>query len=55
MWKGKLVLKGVAIEEDTAMAIKLGPDGTIASNHGGRQLDAGPILNKITYTNYSEI
>jgi len=40
-WKGKLVLKGVAGEEDTAMAIRLGFDGIIVSNHGGRQLDAG--------------
>lgn len=39
-WKGKLVLKGVASEEDTAMAIELGLDGIIVSNHGGRQLDA---------------
>lgn len=56
MWKGKLVLKGVASEEDTAMAIKLGVDGIIVSNHGGRQLDAGqssikslaPIVEKYT-------
>lgn len=40
-WKGKLVLKGVASEEDTQMAIRLGMDGIIVSNHGGRQLDAG--------------
>ncbi|MFN4147092.1 MAG: alpha-hydroxy-acid oxidizing protein [Runella sp.] len=40
-WKGKLVLKGVASEEDTERAIKLGLDGIIVSNHGGRQLDAG--------------
>jgi L-lactate dehydrogenase (cytochrome) len=40
-WKGKLVLKGVASEEDTGMAIRLGMDGIIVSNHGGRQLDAG--------------
>ena len=40
-WKGKIVLKGVATEEDTEMAIKLGLDGIIVSNHGGRQLDAG--------------
>lgn len=40
-WKGKLVLKGVASEEDTAQAIRLGFDGIIVSNHGGRQLDAG--------------
>ncbi|TBN02978.1 alpha-hydroxy-acid oxidizing protein [Hyunsoonleella flava] len=41
MWKGKLVLKGVASEYDTEEAIKLGLDGIIVSNHGGRQLDAG--------------
>lgn len=41
MWKGKLVLKGVASEEDIEEAIRLGIDGVIVSNHGGRQLDAG--------------
>ena len=41
MWKGKLVLKGVAAEEDIEEAIRLGVDGVIISNHGGRQLDAG--------------
>lgn len=41
MWKGKLVLKGVASEEDIEEAIRLGVDGVIVSNHGGRQLDAG--------------
>ncbi len=41
MWKGKLVLKGLASEADTERAIKLGVDGVIVSNHGGRQLDAG--------------
>jgi len=40
-WKGKLVIKGVSSEEDTETAIKLGADGIIVSNHGGRQLDAG--------------
>ena len=41
MWKGKIVLKGVASESDTQKAIQLGLDGIIVSNHGGRQLDAG--------------
>ncbi|MBU2996833.1 alpha-hydroxy-acid oxidizing protein [Cellulophaga baltica] len=41
MWKGKLVLKGVASEVDAQEAIRLGLDGIIVSNHGGRQLDAG--------------
>ncbi|MBP6828680.1 MAG: alpha-hydroxy-acid oxidizing protein [Saprospiraceae bacterium] len=40
-WKGKIVLKGVATEHDAELAIKLGLDGIIVSNHGGRQLDAG--------------
>lgn len=39
-WKGKLVLKGVASMRDTEDAIKMGFDGIILSNHGGRQLDA---------------
>lgn len=41
LWPGKLVLKGVATEEDAEKAIALGLDGIIVSNHGGRQLDAG--------------
>lgn len=49
-WKGKLVLKGVASVEDTALAIQLGLDGIILSNHGGRQLDAGPSSIKTLET-----
>ena len=41
MWPRKLVLKGVASEEDAQRAVDLGLDGIIVSNHGGRQLDAG--------------
>ncbi|MDF1813101.1 MAG: alpha-hydroxy acid oxidase [Verrucomicrobiales bacterium] len=40
-WKGKLVVKGVVHEEDAEIALNLGVDGMIVSNHGGRQLDAG--------------
>ncbi|KIC94612.1 alpha-hydroxy acid oxidase [Flavihumibacter solisilvae] len=40
MWKGKLVLKGVATVEDAEAAGRMGFDGIIVSNHGGRQLDA---------------
>jgi L-lactate dehydrogenase (cytochrome) len=40
-WKGKLILKGVTSEYDAENAIRLGVDGLIVSNHGGRQLDAG--------------
>lgn len=41
LWKGKIVLKGVASDYDAEQAIRLGLDGIIVSNHGGRQLDAG--------------
>lgn len=41
LWKGKLVLKGVASNEDTQKCLDLGFDGIIVSNHGGRQLDHG--------------
>jgi L-lactate dehydrogenase (cytochrome) len=47
MWKGKIVLKGVASEADTEDAIRLGLDGIIVSNHGGRQLDAGQSSIKV--------
>ncbi|WP_276167334.1 alpha-hydroxy acid oxidase [Zobellia alginiliquefaciens] len=48
-WKGKLVLKGVASEQDTQDAIRMGFDGIIVSNHGGRQLDAAQsTINTLT-------
>ncbi|MGI9239917.1 MAG: alpha-hydroxy acid oxidase [Verrucomicrobiales bacterium] len=40
-WKGKLVVKGLVNAEDVEKAIKIGVDGIIVSNHGGRQLDVG--------------
>ncbi|WP_437919176.1 alpha-hydroxy acid oxidase [Sphingobacterium sp. LRF_L2] len=41
IWKGPLVLKGIATDEDMEAAISTGVDGVIVSNHGGRQIDAG--------------
>jgi len=41
LWPGKLVVKGLVSEEDVEEAIRIGVDGLIVSNHGGRQLDAG--------------
>ena len=41
MWKGKLVLKGAESLHDVEKACKLGLDGVIISNHGGRQVDVG--------------
>jgi (S)-mandelate dehydrogenase len=39
-WKKKLVLKGVMTAVDAELAVKLGADAVILSNHGGRQLDS---------------
>lgn len=38
-WPGRIVLKGVAHPADAGRAHRLGLDGVIVSNHGGRQLD----------------
>jgi (S)-mandelate dehydrogenase len=40
LWQGKLLLKGVLRADDAERAARLGVDGLILSNHGGRQLDA---------------
>jgi L-lactate dehydrogenase (cytochrome) len=42
LWPGKLVLKGILDVEDAKTAAKLGADGLVVSNHGGRQLDGAP-------------
>ena len=41
-WPGKLVIKGIQHPKDAEMAVTLGADGIIVSNHGGRQFDAAP-------------
>lgn len=41
-WPGKLVLKGIMSPADASAAVDIGADGVFVSNHGGRQLDAGP-------------
>ncbi|MBD82843.1 MAG: alpha-hydroxy-acid oxidizing enzyme, partial [Oceanibulbus sp.] len=38
-WGGKVILKGILDAEDARMALKVGADAIIVSNHGGRQLD----------------
>ncbi len=38
-WPGKLVLKGILDAEDARLALTVGADAVIVSNHGGRQLD----------------
>jgi L-lactate dehydrogenase (cytochrome) len=39
LWDGHLVLKGILDPEDARAAVRLGADGIVVSNHGGRQLD----------------
>jgi L-lactate dehydrogenase (cytochrome) len=38
-WKGPFVLKGILDPEDAREAKRIGVDGIVVSNHGGRQLD----------------
>ncbi len=38
-WDGPLILKGIQEVEDAKMAVKVGADAIVVSNHGGRQLD----------------
>jgi L-lactate dehydrogenase (cytochrome) len=45
-WKGPLILKGVLDVEDARSAVKLGADGLVVSNHGGRQLDGVPSTTR---------
>jgi L-lactate dehydrogenase (cytochrome) len=39
MWGGKVILKGILDAEDAKMALSVGADAIVVSNHGGRQLD----------------
>lgn len=41
-WSGPLVIKGILDAEDAREAARLGADGIVVSNHGGRQLDGVP-------------
>ncbi|HBZ7691469.1 FMN-dependent L-lactate dehydrogenase LldD [Klebsiella variicola] len=38
-WQGKLIIKGIIDADDARNAVRLGADGIVVSNHGGRQLD----------------
>ncbi|WCT74146.1 FMN-dependent L-lactate dehydrogenase LldD [Sphingomonas naphthae] len=42
IWTGPLIIKGILDPEDAEAAVRLGADGIIVSNHGGRQLDGVP-------------
>ena len=43
VWKGPIIIKGIQSVVDAKAVSKLGIQGIIVSNHGGRQLDRGPI------------
>ena len=55
MWGGPVILKGILDAEDAKMALQVGADAIVVSNHGGRQLDGaissikalGPILDAV--------
>jgi L-lactate dehydrogenase (cytochrome) len=42
IWPGKIIIKGILDVDDARMAVKLGADAIVVSNHGGRQLDGAP-------------
>ena len=41
-WSGPLVIKGILHPQDARQAVRLGAEGIVVSNHGGRQLDGAP-------------
>ena len=43
VWKGPIIVKGVQSVEDAKAIAKLGVQGLILSNHGGRQFDRGQV------------
>jgi L-lactate dehydrogenase (cytochrome) len=43
VWKGPIIIKGIQSVEDAKAVAKLGVQGIILSNHGGRQFDRGPV------------
>jgi L-lactate dehydrogenase (cytochrome) len=48
VWPRKLVVKGILDPEDAKLAVKLGADAIVVSNHGGRQLDgASSTINML--------
>ena len=46
-WDGKVILKGILDEEDAKLALNVGADAIIVSNHGGRQLDGAESAIRI--------
>ena len=43
VWDGPIIIKGIQSVADAKAVAKLGVQGIVLSNHGGRQFDRGPI------------
>ena len=43
VWNGPIIIKGIQSVEDAKAVAKLGVQGIVLSNHGGRQFDRGPV------------
>ena len=43
VWKGPIIIKGIQSVADAKVVAKLGVQGIILSNHGGRQFDRGQV------------
>ncbi|MEP1096300.1 MAG: alpha-hydroxy acid oxidase, partial [Cyclobacteriaceae bacterium] len=41
-WEGPVIIKGLLHPGDVEQALKIGLDGVVVSNHGGRQFDGAP-------------
>ena len=41
-WKGDIIVKGLLHPRDAEIAVEIGMDGIVVSNHGARQFDAAP-------------
>jgi isopentenyl diphosphate isomerase/L-lactate dehydrogenase-like FMN-dependent dehydrogenase len=43
VWNGPIIVKGIQNVDDAKKLAQMGVSGIILSNHGGRQLDRGPV------------
>jgi len=46
-WDGPLIIKGILDPRDACLAIEVGADAIVVSNHGGRQLDSAPATVEV--------
>ena len=46
-WSGPLVVKGVLSGDDALLAVEVGADAVVVSNHGGRQLEGAPASMRV--------